>query len=178
MSKTRSAIDAAHAEEEITDEVIDAEWERLNAKRNVRLSFFSSPFRKIAAMFVGIIILSGIAFAAIQWYTTPRSSRMGEEINIAADTLRTSGQPLKESEEEPVVFDNVALQKMLPEIAAHYGVEVVFKDETARQVRLFFQWRPQEQLKKVVRKLNHFESIHLQLESDTLFVSSTLTPQS
>ena len=37
MSKTQSAIDAARAEEEITDDMIDAEWQRFNhEKREVK----------------------------------------------------------------------------------------------------------------------------------------------
>lgn len=178
MSKTQSAIDAAHADKEITEEMIDSEWQRLNSKHNLQISIFNSPLRKIAAMFVGVIILSGIAFAAIKWYTLPSSPKGGEEIVTTEDTVRTSAQLLKDSAEGPVVFDNVSLQKMLPEIAAHYGIKVMFQNDAARQVRLFFQWRPQEPMEKVVRKLNHFESIHLRLEGDTLFVSSTLSPQS
>ena len=177
MSKTRSAIDAARSADKITNEMVDAEWQRLNAEHSLQLTFFNSQFRKIAALFAGIIILSGIAYAAIQWYAFSYPSEEDKKIVATGDTVRAGTQSLQDFTEGPVVFDNVSLQKMLPEIAACYGVKVIFKDDVARQVRLFFQWRPQEPMEKVVRKLNHFESIHLRLENDTLFVSSTLTPQ-
>ena len=59
MSMTLSAVDAARADKEVTDEMIDGEWQRLSS---VQSSF---QLRKFAAMFVGILMLSGIAFAAI-----------------------------------------------------------------------------------------------------------------
>ena len=33
MSKTQSAVDAARADEEITDELIDAEWQRFRSEK-------------------------------------------------------------------------------------------------------------------------------------------------
>ena len=64
LSKTQSAIDAARADQEVTDDMIDAEWQRLShEKREVRSEKYS--FLKFAAMFVGILMLSGIAYAAI-----------------------------------------------------------------------------------------------------------------
>ena len=53
MSKTQSAIDAARADKEVTDDTIDAEWQRLShEKREVRSERYL--FLKFAAMFVGI----------------------------------------------------------------------------------------------------------------------------
>ena len=64
MSKTQSAIDGARAYEEVTDETIDAEWQRfISEKQEVKSEKYS--FLKIAAMFVGVLMLSGIAYAAI-----------------------------------------------------------------------------------------------------------------
>ena len=64
MSKTQSAIDAVRADQEVTDDMIDAEWQRLSdEKQEVRNDKYS--LLKFAAMFVGVLMLSGIAFAAI-----------------------------------------------------------------------------------------------------------------
>ena len=70
MSKTQSAIDAARVDKEVTDEMIDAEWQRLSHEKRkatgrrvsgneVRSEKYS--FLKFAAMFVGILMLSGIS---------------------------------------------------------------------------------------------------------------------
>lgn len=64
MSKTQSAIYATRADQEVTDDMIDAEWQRLSdEKQEVRNEKYS--LLKFAAMFVSILMLSGIAFAAI-----------------------------------------------------------------------------------------------------------------
>ena len=64
MSKTQSAIYATRADQEVTDDMIDAEWQRFSReKREVRSERYS--LLKFAAMFVGILMLSGIAYAAI-----------------------------------------------------------------------------------------------------------------
>ena len=64
MSKTQSAIDATRADEEITDEIIDAEWQRFRSEKQEAKSKKHS-FLKIAAMFAGVFFVSGITFAAI-----------------------------------------------------------------------------------------------------------------
>ena len=57
-------MDATRADQEVTDDMIDAEWQRLSdEKQEVRNDKYS--LLKFAAMFVGILMLSGIAFAAI-----------------------------------------------------------------------------------------------------------------
>ena len=48
MSKTRSAFDAARADEEVTDEMIDAEWQRLSKPHAGMPTLL-----KIAAVFMG-----------------------------------------------------------------------------------------------------------------------------
>lgn len=188
MSKTQSAIDATRAEEGITDEMIDAEWQYfLTAQHNSQLSIafprwrrplvLNSQFRKLAAIFIGILLISGIAYAAIhlvrqhQKAKAPQTEQAAtiKKPVILSDTLRVESTAV-----DPVIYDNVPLEKMLPEIAAHYGASVTFRDDAARQLRLFYQWRHEYTIEKVVEMLNNFETLQLQLEDDTLFVSSTI----
>ena len=55
MSKTQSAIDAARADEEVTDEMIAAEWVRFERQH---YSNNYSAFFKFAAMFVAVLMLT------------------------------------------------------------------------------------------------------------------------
>ena len=64
MSKTQSAVDAARADEEITDEMIDAEWQRFT-QTHLTDEKPERSWLKIAATFISILMMSGIAFAAI-----------------------------------------------------------------------------------------------------------------
>ena len=178
MSKTQSAIDAARADEEVTDDMIDAEWQRLNhGKQELRSEKYS--FLKIAAMFVGILMLSGIAYAAIHiasHYNAPK----------AQDTkVITNSQPATSSAQaaepdtiplQPKLYDNVPLGDIFEELSGYYNVKVVYQNEDAPRLRLFYQWKPEYTLEKVVEMLNNFEWIQIQTENDTLFIRTTAIP--
>ena len=177
MAKTQSAVDALRADEEITDETIDAEWQRLRSERRR----VKSPFR-VAASFMGLLFISGIAFAAVHLVRhnqKPENTQVADTMVVADASLSTrrSSLPKDTATVQPVIYDNTPLERMLPEIAAHYGAIVSFRDDAARQLRLFYQWRPEYSIDRVIGMLNNFESLYLQLKGDTLFVSSSAHPQ-
>ena len=89
LSKTQSAIDAARADQEVTDDMIDAEWQRLShEKREVRSEKYS--FLKFVAMFVGILMLSGIAYAAIHIVSHYNAPKEQAKNSLAIITSRWS----------------------------------------------------------------------------------------
>ena len=165
MAKTQSAFDV---QRDIDDETIDEEWKKLSNASDRR-------WLRVAAMFVGVLMLSGIAIAAI-WSLSPSPSPKGEEIEYAqvSDTMKPHPQPLPTGREAggeaSVVFDNVTLEKMLPEIAAHYNKEVEFQNEEARQLRFYFVWKQDDSLHEVVEKLNMFEHVNMTVEDNKLIV--------
>ena len=175
MSKTQSAIDAFHADEDITDEMIDTEWQQLKTRHH----YFQ--FRKFAAMFVGILMLSGIAFAAIHIVTYNNTPKEQDIVVEANSHLSTASPQLVENDTiatlQPKLFDNVPLGVIFKELSDYYHVKVVYRNEDAPHLRLFYQWKPEYTLEKVVEMLNNFEWLQLELENDTLYVSSTVEPQ-
>ena len=70
----------------------------------------------------------------------------------------------------PVVFDNVTLDSILPQIARHYGYTVSFRSDKSKPLRLFLTWNPQDSIQKVTDKLNLFEQIHIVLDEQTMIV--------
>ena len=180
MSKTQSAVDAARADEAVNDEMIDAEWQRLGSEeREVKSE--KSSFLKIAAMIVGVLMLSGIAYAAIHiWSLTPNPSPKGEGNRYiqTSDTIKHSAPlPLEgPGEASPKLYDNVPLGEIFEELSAYYNVKVVYQNEDAPRLRLFYQWKPEYSLEKVVEMLNNFDWIQIQAENDTLFIRTTAIP--
>ena len=179
MSKTQSAIDAARADQEVTDDMIDAEWQRLSdEKQEVRNEKYS--LLQFAAMFVGILMLSGIAFAAIQivsHYNEPKEQNT-RVVNNSQPSI--SSPQIAESdtivEAQPRLYDNVPLGDIFDELSDYYHVKVVYQNEDAPRLRLFYQWKPEYTLEKVVEMLNNFEWIQIQPENDTLFIRTTAIP--
>ncbi len=169
---------------------IDAAWqrfERKTLKEDEKVGRFNGipSFNKIAASFIGILLVSGIAFAAIhvvRQYQKPeapqvekastgqapveQTTAMQEPISvIPTDSITTDTTTV-----QPKVFDNIPLEEMLTEIAARYEVEVKYQNDGARQLRFHFIWNPQQGIEQVVGDLNHFERLHATLKDNQLIV--------
>lgn len=177
MSKTQSAIDAARADKEVTDNIIDDEWQRLECAYS---SQRSSLFYKYIAMIVGILMLSGIAYAAI--HIVRHAKNVEGDLQPPTEDTRfiKSHQQMVEADTiaapQPKLYDNVPLEQILSELSTYYHIKIGYCNEAARKIRLFYQWKPDYSKEKFVEMLNNFEWLQLELESDTLFVSSTVEP--
>ena len=131
---------------------------------------------RAAASFIGVLLASGIAFAAIQVVrniSTPKPQLpMTEQVidtkpvsSLPADAVKADTIPV-----EPYIFNNVPLDSMLTAIAAAHGVGVEFENEAARQLRFHFVWKREDSLSRVVEKLNTFEAVNIGIEDKTLVV--------
>lgn len=152
---------------------VDAAWQKFNQK--IQPQQHSFGWMKIAASFIGVLLVSGIAFAAIQIvrYTQQHTPKTEEVINTPkpanvtpADTLTTETIATP----QPIIYDNIPLEKMLPEIAAHYDAKVTFVNDEARQLRFYFMWHPQKGIEKVVSDLNQFERLNITLNDNQITV--------
>lgn len=169
MSKTQSAIDAARADEEVTEEMIDVEWRRLSKPYSGMSKLF-----KIAAMFVGVLMLSGIAFAAIHIV----SQRVGGEENHGdrsmIESQTTITRPVSviptDTIPQPRIFENVPLDEVVAEIALYYNKVADIQNEQAHDLRLYYKWDLQDDIGSIVEDLNHFDHVNLVVEGDRLTV--------
>jgi len=152
---------------------VDAAWQKLNQKVHPKQHSFG--WMKIAASFVGVLLVSGIAFAAIQIvrYAQQHTPKTEEVINTPkpanitpSDTLTTDTTAVS----QPVIYDNIPLEKMLSEIAAHYDAKVTFVNDEARGLRFRFVWNPQKGIDIVVSDLNMFERLTVTLKDDVITV--------
>ena len=152
---------------------VDAAWQKLNQKIQPQQQSFG--WMKIAASFVGVLLVSGIAFAAIQIvrYAQQNTPKTEEVINTPkpanvtpTDTLTTDTIATP----QPIIYDNIPLEKMLPEIAAHYDANVTFVNDEAPQLRFRFVWNPQKGIDQVVSDLNQFERLTVTLKDNQITV--------
>ena len=162
---------------------VDAAWQRFAKKQNFQFSIFNFQFKKIAASFIGVLLVSGIAFAAIhivRHYVGQDMPTPPQETEVAVphqqvvfdDTVKseTTDTIAPRATIEPVIFDNVPLEEMLPEIADHYDATVTFANDKARQLRFRFVWNPQQGIDQVVNDLNQFESLTAILKDNQITV--------
>ena len=166
---------------------VEGEWEKFAASHSEeleildegeykpRLRTYLAP-RKIAASFIGVLLASGIAFAAIQVVrnistpkpqqpTTEQTTDIDPVTSLPADTVQADTISV-----EPYIFNNVPLDSMLTAIATAHGVGVEFENEAVRHLRFHFVWKREDSLSRVVEKLNTFETVNIVEEDKTLVV--------
>ena len=166
---------------------VDAEWEKFAASHAKALNALDEGDRKsrfvlrlathkIAASFIGVLLASGIAFAAIQVVrnistpkpqlpTTEQATDIEPVTSLPVDTVKADTIPV-----EPYIFNNVPLDSMLTAIAAAHGISVEFENDAARQLRFHFVWKREDSLLRVVEKLNTFEAVNIGMEDKKLVV--------
>ena len=116
---------------------------------------------KIAAMFVGIILLSGLTFAAVHILRSQKTEVRSQETEaVAYSQPSTLNTQLPESDTIRT-FENAELQQILSELANHYHLEVDYRNEQARHVRLYTKWNTAAPLSQIVERLNNFEKVNI-----------------
>lgn len=138
---------------------------------------------KIAASVIGVIFLSGVAFAAVQngWLNFSTSDKvvdnkaMTEQIvpsnTLANDSLKAmTVEPTDSLDMKPVVFDNAELGTVLMQIADFYHVKVEYMNANTQHVRLFFNWNKSKTLEQNLELLNAFDCIQIEYVEGILIV--------
>ena len=175
MEATAQLKHAMMNDEDQTDKYdVDVEWQRF-AQTHLTEQKPEHSWLKIAATFIGILMMSGIAFAAIHlWSLTPDPSPKGErsEYNKVSDTTRQSSPlPLKGSEEVALVrYDEATLKQILTDMADYYGLTLNWKSEEAKILRLFYIWNKQLSASESTEQLNNFERFHLELDDSIITI--------
>ncbi len=152
---------------------VDAAWKKFNQNKQPKQHSYN--WMKIVASFIGVLLVSGIAFAAIQIvrYAQQHTPKTEEVINTTKPAITTPSDTLTTDTtavSQPVIYDNIPLEKMLSEISAHYDAKVTFVNDEARGLRFRFVWDPQKGIDQVVSDLNQFERLTVTLKDDVITV--------
>ncbi len=147
---------------------VEAEWKKFESsnKQSNRI------WLKIAAVFVGLLMLSGISYAA---YHIAKQGNAEEHV-VVKDSVTVS-QPAKKqmassktwqevepSLKSPIVFEDAELSTILKYIADKANVKVAYHNESAAHVRFYLQWEQGDSLQDIIDKINHFEKVHLSFD--------------
>lgn len=171
---------------------VDEEWEKFSqehqlqeeATQNAAQEAASHPitsWRKLAASIAGFVLISGIAFAAIHTYikrsqeptqvtadTHPEVIKSDSAKQVAAKDSLTHPKP-----EKPAIhktFENVAFEQMISEIASYYDLQVKFENNEDKTLRLYYEWDSHSSIENIVKELNQFENVNIELQQNELIV--------
>ena len=173
MEATAELKQAMMADDDNADKhEADTEWQRFSA------SHFSEKsnkrgWLKVAASIIGVLMVSGIAFAAIHIIRhtsntgenpqAPIEETRGANYKLPADTLKTDSIPSR-----VVRYDEATLEQILTDMADYYGLTLNWKSEEAKTLRLFYIWNKQQSAVKAISSMNSFERIRLELNDSIL----------
>ena len=177
MRLSTSAFEAADAKEKTAEGLAEEEWKKFEAAHYARKRRPWSPMQ-IAASIVGVMMLTGITYAAIHHFTagpTTSSTEVNtkEEGTEVTDTVIDSMKTITPEEVQAVgtrIFENTPLDEMVTEMASFYGKEVVVSSQQAHDLRIYYKWNREDTLESVVSDLNHFDRVNLTLEGNKLIV--------
>lgn len=161
---------------------IDEEWEKFSQKHQLQeVSHPITSWRKLAASIAGFVLISGIAFAAIHTYI----KRSQETTQVTADThpeviksdsakqVTAKDSLTHPKPEKPAIhktFENVAFEQMISEIASYYDLQVKFENNEDRTLRLYYEWNSHSSIENIVKELNQFENVNIELQQNELIV--------
>lgn len=171
---------------------VDEEWEKFSqehqlqeeATQNAAQEAASHPitsWRKLTASIAGFVLISGIAFAAIHTYI----KRSQEPTQVTADThpeviksdsakqVAAKDSLAHPKPEKPAIhktFENVAFEQMISEIASYYDLQVKFENNEDKTLRLYYEWDSHLSIENIVKELNQFENVNIELQQNELIV--------
>ena len=150
---------------------LDAAWQRFNKKLQPKRHH--RGWKNIAASFIGVLLVSGIAFATLRVIRQNQKTEVSQTADNVKNTTTTHLTDTLSNDTttiQPILYDNIPLENILSEIAAHYDVKVIFANEDVRQLRFRFVWNPQQGIDQVVSDLNQFERLTARLKDKEITI--------
>ena len=171
--KLEQLLRQMYAEEPRVD--VSEEWRKFEATHFPKRTW--APVMKWAAMLIGILLLSGISYAAVHIVKSiNRTAEVVEDLQSeTAEPRIYNSQSSAESADsmltaEPKTFENVPLKDIVQEMAAYYRATVDIKNAETAGLRLYYPWNPQMPLMQVVEELSRFEKVELTLKDNQITI--------
>ena len=129
----------------------------------------------VAANIIGVLMLSGIAYAAIHIISNVgvNMKSQPQETQVLSQQPQRPTQSIEEitdSIPQTRIFENVPLDEVASELALYYNKVVDIQNAQAHDLRLYYKWERKDELESIVSDLNHFDHVNLVLEDDKLIV--------
>ena len=123
---------------------------------------------RIAAIFIGVLLLSGISFAAYRLMVSGGESQ-AQKVEMS-DSPQQAASPQQAITEPNAVrtFENTELQQILQELSDYYHVGVEFRNEQSRHIRLYTKWDTTAPLHQMIERLNGFEKVSIRLTDNQI----------
>ncbi len=164
----------ASESENLTDEMIDAQWQRLKTanRKPFLLRWFAT--RKAAAV-ISLVIIScsivavGVSISLRQSEKNTSTSELAASIaDDTTDNMVITSETVSLPKDTVIIFEDKRLNDVLTELAPYYGVTVELKRPQTKEVRLFLQWDSTTTIDELIEHLNSFDRINLTINENVI----------
>ena len=186
LTMTKRAM-KRHEDEDID---VNAEWEHFAIEHSIPQR---RNWKRIAASTIGIIFISGLAFAATVQLGILPFFNSKEEVEIHPKTPHiTATDSIKKAQAErqvvsdslnrvllhktdsippqPIVFEDTSLKTIVDAMAAYYHVDVKVLNPVSTHIRLYFKWDRQCSLQQNIELLKAFDRVKVSHPDNTLTI--------
>ncbi len=151
---------------------IDDEWKRFSATQGMSEQ---TRWRIVSVACVAVLLVSGLTFATVSVVNNIRKTNAIERTvdeNESVKAVETNAEKEKTDTiaAQPIIFDNVDLQTIMEDVATKYGVNVVFKNDESKSLRMYLQLDSGMTLDEVIEMLSHFDKINVSQNDDTIII--------
>ena len=149
---------------------VDAAWQEFEAKLSQHThagkpTRWYSSMRKIAAVFVGILLVSVTTFATVN-IVQRRVAKKAEPVeNTVVSEPKSTTKVVP-----PVHFENTTLDSILAKVASHYHLSVSYNDKAAKSMKFYITWHPSKGISHFIQKMNMFDGLLLSVKQDTIHI--------
>ncbi len=135
----------------------------------------SRRWLRVVATLLGVLMLSGIAYAAYRVAVGGNLQAPTEETRISESQQQDNQTPSPSEGPEEAdsihIFSNAPLDELAGELATYYNKVADIRSAQAHELRLYYKWERKDKLEDVINDLNHFDHVSLTVEGDKLIVN-------
>lgn len=160
-------VSSAYDEVPKIDEAeIHAAWQEIAGQKPEKMM----TFRKIAAILLAILALSGISYAAIRMIQDRQETPSTMSVSDDVKTIDPSTEKLEAIADTIRTFQDAELQEILTEVTDHYKLRTEYRHDEARHIRFYVKWNKAEDVLPIIERLNMSEKVKIELADDLLIV--------
>lgn len=150
---------------------VESAWQKFSAEQEESTEstqnhiHTSHRWLKVAASFIGVLLVTGLAYAAFR-ILSPAKEQQRTEVS----TLNAQRSSLNYSPDGFVLFADIRLDSMLAIVSRHYSKTVSFSNEELKGLRIHTKWNQEDSLAAFIGNLNELDELQLTELRDTIFV--------
>ena len=156
--------------ETVSDEQIETEWKRFEQQHLPR---HNRQWQKIAASFIGILMLTGIAWATVQIigsHDNPRGNAVKATNSVTIPCASEKEREMAEVTPHTVVFEDVELQQIVDSLTYYYKIKPAYRNDSVRHLRLYFEWDQHNSIGDIASQISNFDHVSISLKGDSIII--------